>query len=732
MPAGACCADLELILRRFLARRFAQRIESPALPLQLLIFVLVYVGALLVLVPGTPARTLLENIGILTASGTGALWVLRSVPDMPSPAKRTWLMLGIAQAGWFVGHFLMGYVGSLIPGVPMISIVASVIDLLSYAAAGLALVLYPFESPHAPTRFRFILDGFISAGAVVTIGFLVFVRPLSQVAPLSTSVVQIGYPLADLILLAILANFSLAKWLPRRTAAFLAAAWVLLLGADYVRTSLILIGNYQPGGIISLGWVCAPLLLGCGAAYERSLPPTESRRLQGKAPLPIDLGVQFQKVLPLALELVLFWYVLADWRLRGGLSSFAFWMSIVLGAMLIVRLGIRGGEAELDQYWRLFENLADPSFIADAGGTIRLSNPAYAALPSHKARAGPDRPSLLDVFEGISSDRLAEPLAIDQSFDATLRADGTPYLLTLSPIVGENRRLLIAGVAHNLREQKQQSDAIQSAYDELRVVHGRLEDLNARLEQRVEERTQTLQVAYDQLEEQNRVLQSLDQIKTDFVSMVSHELRAPLTNLGGGVELLLRHAHSSADTGILTSIQEEIKRLTRFVETILNVSAMEAGKLVLHPMPLSLPVLAHAARDGWSNTPDWRRIDIDMDEDLPLVIADEEALRSIIGHLLDNALKYAPDGPVRIAALHQGDHVLVEVTDSGPGVPLDKRPLLFQRFQRMDSKDSQAVYGYGLGLYISQRLLRSMGGSLEFEAPGDGGARFYFYLETAR
>jgi signal transduction histidine kinase len=266
----------------------------------------------------------------------------------------------------------------------------------------------------------------------------------------------------------------------------------------------------------------------------------------------------------------------------------------------------------------------------------------------------------------------------------------------------------------------------------LRVVHGRLEELNARLEQRVEERTQTLQDAYNQLEEQNRALQSLDQIKTDFVSMVSHELRAPLTNLGGGVELLLRHDHKSADTRILQSIQEEIKRLTRFVETILNVSAMEAGKLLLHPMPLSLPVLAHAARNGWSHTPDFQRIQIDMDEDLPLVIADEEALRSVIGHLLDNALKYAPEGPVRIAALHQGARVQVEVRDFGPGVPLDKRPLLFQRFQRMDSKDSQVVYGYGLGLYISQRLLRSMGGSLEFEAPSDGGARFSFYLEMAR
>jgi K+-sensing histidine kinase KdpD len=76
--------------------------------------------------------------------------------------------------------------------------------------------------------------------------------------------------------------------------------------------------------------------------------------------------------------------------------------------------------------------------------------------------------------------------------------------------------------------------------------------------------------------------------------------------------------------------------------------------------------------------------------------------------------------------------VRLQVTDRGPGIPKAKRRLLFQRFQRLDSSDSQSVYGYGLGLYLSRRMLQAMQSDLAFEAPAEGGARFYFDLKVAR
>jgi PAS domain S-box-containing protein len=391
-------------------------------------------------------------------------------------------------------------------------------------------------------------------------------------------------------------------------------------------------------------------------------------------------------------------------------------------------LGIRAGEAELNQYFQLFKNLADPSFICDPAGKILLGNPACAALIGIPEQSDLIGRSLFEVFDGLSPIEVGEAVKRDQILNASLKRGGTLYLLSLSPIVTETRKILIAGIAHDLSEQKQQRDAIQHAYNELQAVYKRLEDLNMQLEQKVEERTSTLQEAYRQLEEQNRVLQGLDQIKTDFVSMVSHELRAPLTNLGGGLELLLRREHDSGDQKTLLLIQSEIQRLTRFVENILNVSAMEAGRFVLHSTKLSLPVIVNEVRSGWHNLPEGQRIDVDVAEELPLVLADENALRSVFAYLVDNALKYAPHSKVRICAQLEDGQVRVEVRDFGPGIPIEKQNLLFERFQRLEAKDSQSVYGYGLGLYLSQHLLRAMNSELHFEPPMDGGARFYFYL----
>jgi signal transduction histidine kinase len=229
------------------------------------------------------------------------------------------------------------------------------------------------------------------------------------------------------------------------------------------------------------------------------------------------------------------------------------------------------------------------------------------------------------------------------------------------------------------------------------------------------------------------MLQELDQLKSDFVSMVSHELRNPLNNLGGGLELLLtRPRGRKADKGTLALMQAEVQRLTRFVESILDVSAIEAGRLELTLAPLTLPSFFESVIQRWGAPEEVERIQIDLHPDLPEVMAAQNALESVLRHLVDNAVKYAPDGPVILSAALKNRRVRIEVRDFGPGIPAEKRKLLFERFQRLDAKDSQSVYGYGLGLYLSSRLLEEMESKLTFEAPDDGGACFTFSLKVAK
>jgi signal transduction histidine kinase len=305
-------------------------------------------------------------------------------------------------------------------------------------------------------------------------------------------------------------------------------------------------------------------------------------------------------------------------------------------------------------------------------------------------------------------------------------------LLSLHPVVNESGRALIAGVAHNLSDQIRQRDAIQAAYEELQAVHLQLEELNTGLERKVAERTANLMDAYRRLEEQNKILQELDQLKSDFVSMVSHELRNPLNNLGGGLELLLaRPKRQDGDQGTLALMQAEVRRLTRFVESILDVSAIEAGRLELHPVPLSLVPILEQLNKYPGTAEDAGRIRLEVQPDLPEVIAAQTALESVLRHLVDNAIKYAPEGPVIVSAARDDGQVCIQVRDFGPGIAEDKQKLLFERFQRLDVRDSQSIYGYGLGLYLSRQLLEEMGSTLTFDTPEGGGARFSFILQAA-
>jgi len=399
-------------------------------------------------------------------------------------------------------------------------------------------------------------------------------------------------------------------------------------------------------------------------------------------------------------------------------------------------MGIRAGEVELYKYWQLFSSLAEPAFICDVRGIILLGNPALDQLARDDYNdLSTTGKSLFSLFsqQTLPPKALSEASRQAVTYEVTLDQKQLPYLLTLSPIFGEGRRVLIAGVAHDLSQQMDQQNAIRTAYQELQTVHQQLADLNMQLEARVEDRTRTLSDAYRQLEDQHRALQELDRLKTDFVSMVSHELRTPLNNLGGGVELLLSRKNTNPnDPETLNLMQAEIQRLTRFVENILNLSVLDAGRLSMHPVPLSLSVMVGELFRKRILDPKMERVVVRVSPDLPLVLADETALDSVLHHLVDNALKYAPEGTVIIEAILNKKHVRVQVSDQGPGIAPEQRHLLFQRFQRLDARDSQSVYGYGLGLYLSRRLLESMNSNLEFEPAPAGGAQFFFHLKVAQ
>jgi PAS domain S-box-containing protein len=695
----------------------------------------VFLGAYILWLLFRPAdassRELIGSLSVLAPLASSALLVAWAYPRLEKANQPSWSLLGIALAFWMAGAFVRTYYLVLrdIP-IPVLSL-ADLFNFLAYPFLFLALILYPSREGYLPSRFRFLFDTIISSVVVAALGWLVIARPAAQSSAVNLlPLLPLAYPVADLVLFMILVNTLLANPRARRTSYLWGASLLAFLVSDYVYGYQALIQDYQAGGVESLGWTVGSLLFGISIIVEAIV----GRSKDTEETIP-DTGSRIQNILPIVLVLVLIWFVLVDWRLRGEPSEFGLWLALIMGLSLIVRLGVRAGEAELHRYWQLFSGLSEPTFICDRQGRILVANPALVHSLDMHAESQVRNKNLLTLIEqSRSTVKILERAAKSAtSMEVRLKGSRTPYLLSLSPIITEDRKVLIAGVAYDISEQKKQQEELHRAYTELKSVSSQLEAINARLEEKVIERTRTLSQAYRQLEEQNKVLQTFDQLKSDFVSMVSHELRTPLTSLYGGLELLLeRPGRRAEDREAMNLMKKEVQRLTHFVENILKLSVMEAGRLEPQVETLDLQLAVKDVLRGMETIPGIERVQMVVPADLPGVLGDESYIHSVLTQLLDNAIKYAPSGSILVDTIKYKNRIRLRVTDQGPGVPSEKRKLLFRRFQRLDAGDSQSIYGYGLGLYLSRQLLRNINSNLHFEEPQEGGARFYFDLEVIR
>lgn len=272
-----------------------------------------------------------------------------------------------------------------------------------------------------------------------------------------------------------------------------------------------------------------------------------------------------------------------------------------------------------------------------------------------------------------------------------------------------------------------------------RQATGEIQKLNRKLEQKVETRTAELAERNRELAQANRELQQLDEMKSEFVSLVSHELRAPLTTLNGGLELALQSADSlpAQARRILESMVGESLRLTELVQRILDISRLEAGKLAINLGPVAVRPLMEAAAEVIL-APRNRLLEWKFAENLPPVWADEIHLEEIVRNLMRNAEKYSPpDSIIFLCASQDGERVRISVKDSGPGIPQEDQQYIFERFGRGRAHGGEsAPPGWGLGLYFARKLIQAQGGSIGVNSPiwkddKAPGAEFYLLVPVA-
>ena len=293
--------------------------------------------------------------------------------------------------------------------------------------------------------------------------------------------------------------------------------------------------------------------------------------------------------------------------------------------------------------------------------------------------------------------------------------------LTATGLTDDERFIGMSVVVRDVTERRRREDEIRR--------------LNTSLTEQVMARTKELDVKIEQLARANAGLQVLDRLRSEFVSIVSHQIRAPLTNMRGAAERMqvdcgAMNATCSRMFGIL---EQQAGRLDRLVQDVLNTARIEAGGLVVHTEPISVLPVVHQVVDQMRARMGNRDIRVPIKPGLPLAMADRDRAAEILANLLDNADKYSPPGQdIHVDVQADQTDITLSVRDHGRGLSNTDQNQLFHKFYRADSSDSQPVYGYGLGLYVCRNLVEAQGGRIWAENASDGGAVFSFTLPVAR
>jgi two-component system, OmpR family, phosphate regulon sensor histidine kinase PhoR len=231
----------------------------------------------------------------------------------------------------------------------------------------------------------------------------------------------------------------------------------------------------------------------------------------------------------------------------------------------------------------------------------------------------------------------------------------------------------------------------------------------------------------------------VEQMKSDFVFTVSHQLRAPLTSIYGFAETLLRYDVDFTEDERRTFLQyvaSESERLTAIVDTLLNVARLEAGDLQVKLAPIDLHSLLEevVSTTELPASVNGHELVLELPDEPLAAEADDEKLRQVLANLLDNAVKFSPEGGrVTVSARRNPDTGTVEVAvaDEGMGIRQAEHQLIFSKFYRRANSTGQEGMGAGLGLFIAEGLVSAMGGSMRVSSVEGRGSSFVFELPLA-
>ncbi len=271
------------------------------------------------------------------------------------------------------------------------------------------------------------------------------------------------------------------------------------------------------------------------------------------------------------------------------------------------------------------------------------------------------------------------------------------------------------------------------------VLSRRLSAAVKRCKKRQATLEERLRVQDQRIKELSEALNHGERHKAEFLSTMSHELRTPLNVVLGFASLIYDEAFGSLNDQqqqACGKVLESAERLAQLVNDLLDTAKLDRGTLTFHVDRVDLAEVSRDAIEYLRPQAESKGLTVEMDlpADLPPVRADADRMRQVIGHLLDNALKFTPAGGrigVRGTAERADHMVVIEVWDTGIGIPIEALPRLFERFFQVDSSNTREYGGVGIGLALVKEFVERLGGDVDVMSQAGRGSTFRITLPAA-
>jgi PAS domain S-box-containing protein len=382
----------------------------------------------------------------------------------------------------------------------------------------------------------------------------------------------------------------------------------------------------------------------------------------------------------------------------------------------------------------MIENAGIPIFVTDPQANVILMNrEAERLLETSAVRASPrlhdirDNDAKLAGF--INEFMLQKRLRREERMTLVDpdEARDVPMLAVSTKILNDHYEpTAVVTVLRDLTQEVQNQHLAQE-----------LRRLNTELEVRVQAATRELEERNAQLEKQSTQLERASRMKTEFLATMSHELRTPI-NAVLGYNSLLREGLFGEPTprqqDALERMRNAAQHLLTLINDILDLTRVEAGQLHVVASDIELPAFLEGLSEAVRPTASEKSLDysIAIDPAVPMIRTDETRLRQVLLNLLSNAVKFTEEGSVTLTVRvgMSPDHVLFEVVDTGPGIHAADLETIFEEFTQADQSATRKHGGAGLGLAISRKLIRIMGGTLDVSSTIGSGSSFRVELPT--